>query len=98
MPIEIAQAQFIFIQPHNPYMAISNDKQKFIGLSEWDMLNTIYFTYTKYYQLNNVVYLKTFPLREIQLFDSQRLIKLPEIAWYGMCFMTILILKNAVQE
>lgn len=78
MPIEIAHAQFIFIQPHNPYMAISNDKQKFIGLSDWDMLNTISLTYTKYYLLNSAVFLKTFPLCEIQLFDSQKLIKLPE--------------------
>ncbi|KAE9522534.1 hypothetical protein AGLY_017070, partial [Aphis glycines] len=34
MPIEITTAQFLFIQPHNPYLAISLDKQKFISLTE----------------------------------------------------------------
>lgn len=73
MPIEITQAQFIFIQPHNPYIAISNDNQKCIGLSEWDVLNIITLPYTKYYLLNSAIYLKTFPLCEIKLFDAASL-------------------------
>jgi hypothetical protein len=75
MPIEITQAQFIFIQL---YIAISNDKQKFIRLSDWDMVNTISLPYMKYLLLNSAIHLKTFPLCEIQLFDSLNITKLPE--------------------
>jgi len=39
MPIEITTAQLLFIQPHNPCLAISLDKQKFISLTENNCIN-----------------------------------------------------------
>jgi len=78
MPIEIITSQFVFIQPHNPYLAISLDKHKFISLTENDYTNCNTLGQTKYFLLTNVVYFKTYPICEIQLFNSDTLIKLPE--------------------
>jgi len=78
MPIEITTAQFLFIQPHNPYLAISLDKQKFISLTESDYINCNTLGLTKYFLLNNVIYFKTYSICEIQLFNSDNQIKLPE--------------------
>jgi len=78
MPIGISASQFVFIQPHNPYLAISLDKQKFISLTENDYANCNTLGLTKYFFLKNVVYFKTYPICEVQLFDSDNLMKLPE--------------------
>jgi len=78
MPIEITTSQFLFIHPHNPYLATSLDKQKFISLTENDYANCNTLGLTKYFLLKNIVYFKTYPICEVQLFDSDNLIKLPE--------------------
>lgn len=77
MPLEVIQFQFLFIQPQTPYIAISNDSQKFICMNELDIINSYSLRFTKYYLLKNPIYLRSHPLCEIQLFDSV-LTKLPK--------------------
>jgi len=69
----------IFIySTHNPYLAVSLDKQKLIYLTENDYIKCNTLGLTKYFLLNNVVYFKTYSICEIQLFNSDNQIKLPE--------------------
>jgi len=67
MPIEVIYLQFMFIQSHNPYLAISSDNQHFISYSDIEYNKCTLGVTIKYCALDNMpVYLGSYPLCEIQ--------------------------------
>lgn len=68
MPIELTNLQFMFIQPNNPYLAISSDNQHFISYSDIEYNKCLTLGVSiKYCALDMPVYLGSYPLCEIQL-------------------------------
>lgn len=67
MPIEITNLQFMFIQPNNPYLAISSDNQHFISYSDIEYNKCTSGVTIKYCALDMPVFLGSYPLCEIQL-------------------------------
>jgi hypothetical protein len=67
MPIEVTNSQFMFIQPNNPYLAISQNNQQFISFSDVDYNKCTLGITVKYCELDIPVYLGIYPLCEIQL-------------------------------
>jgi len=68
MPIEVTNLQFMFIQPNNPYLAISSDNQHFISYSDIEYNKCTLGVAIKYCALDNMpVCLRSCPSCEIQL-------------------------------
>lgn len=67
-----------YIQPYNPFLAISQNKRKHISITELEVTNCDILSSTRFCFLNSVVCLKKYPLCDIQLYDSEYLTALPK--------------------